>query len=178
MRTLPIGIALFALLIAPALPAGPSAQASNLTWPGPGHGLHWSDRHDPAAARLAITTEDGDVTLLLTERDVVFQLSQSTMRKVHRELRDAEDEQEHWLASTIVTAVTGVVREVLDHSFVSHVRDLRDVSYEHGRLVFTGRNGQELFGDEDDCDSDFSGTFSQRDGERFVREFRRLKAGK
>lgn len=178
MRTIAIGIALFALAAGPAFPTGSVAHASRVTCQGLGKDVHWSDRRDPAGARLAITTEDGDMTLLLTDREVVLQLSDRTFSRVHRKLRDAEDEQDNWLASTIVSTVTEVVLEVLDHSLSCHVRNLRDVSYDDGALVFTGRRGQAVFGDGEVCDSDLGRAFSERDARDFVREFRRLKAGR
>ena len=177
MRTIAIGFALFAFAVAPAFPAGPTAHASSITCSRFGKDVRWSDRRDPAEARFGITTEGGELNLLLTDREVVFQLSERTLRKVRRELRNAREEQDNWLASSIVTAVTGVVREVLDHSMVCRVSDLRDVAYQDGRLVFIGRNGRFVFKD-DDCDSDFSGAFSERDARSFVREFRLLKTGK
>lgn len=179
MRTTAIGIALFAFAVAPALPAGPTAHATSITCNRFGKDVRWADRRDPADARFGITTEGGELSLLLTDREVVLQLSERTLRKVHRELRDAREEQEdNWLASSIVTAVTGVVREVLDHSVVCRVSDLRDVDYREGRLVFIGRGGRLMFEDHDDFDSDFRDAFSERDARAFVREFRLLKAGK
>jgi len=177
MKTVTIGIALLALAASPAFSPGSVAHATSIHCSGMDPYVHWADRCDPTDARVTITTEDGDVTLLLTERDVVMQLSDRTLRKVQRELRDAEDDQDNVLASAIVTAVTATVRELLGHSFVCHVRDLRDVSYEDGRLVFTGRNGRTVFGHADVCDSDVTRAFSERDARSFVREFRRLKAG-
>jgi len=176
MKTTVIGIALIALAVAPGFPSGPAAHATSITCSGLSHS-HWRDRMDPAQARLAITTEDGDVTLLLTDRDVAFQLSERTFGKVQRRLRDAEDDhQDNWLASVIVTTVTSTVREVLDRSFAYHVRDLRDVSYEDGHLVFVSRHGRVVFGGDGCCDSDVTGAFSEEDALHFVREFRRLKA--
>ena len=175
MRTTVIVVALFALALAPGLPSGPAAHATSFTCNGLSH-LHSRDRMDPSRARCAITTEDGDVTLLLTDREVAFQLSERTFGKVRRELQDAEDDQDNWLASIIVTTVTATVREVLDRSFVYHVRDLRDVTYEDRRLVFVSRHGHVVFGDGGCCDSDVTGAFSERDALNFVREFRRVKA--
>ena len=68
MRTTAIGIALLALALSPALPSGPAAHATSFTCKDFRH-LHWRDRLDPGQARFAITTEDGDVTLLLTGRE-------------------------------------------------------------------------------------------------------------
>jgi hypothetical protein len=175
MRRTVIAVALLALSLAPGLPSGSVAHATSLTCSGLSH-VHWRDRMDPSRARCAITTEDGDVTLLLTDRDVALQLSERTFSKVRRELRDAEDDQDNWLASIIVTTVTATVREVLDRSFVYHVRDLRDVTYEDGHLVFVSRRGHVVFGDGGCCDSDVTGAFSERDALKFVREFQKLKA--
>lgn len=176
MRSIATGVALLALAAAPALPTGPAAHATSFTCQGLGRDVQISDRLDPADARFAITTEGGEVTLLLTDHEVAVQLSARTLRRVHRELRDARNEQDHWLASTIVTAVAGAVRQMLDHSFVCDVSDLRDVKYEDGRLVFIGRHGKAMFMDEDGGDSDFCRAFSERDARNFVREFRLVKS--
>jgi hypothetical protein len=177
MRTIATGIALLALTVLPGLPSG-TAHASTVTCCGRSRHVHWTERLDPGDARVAITTQDGDVTMVLTDDDVAIQLSNRTMHRVHRELRDAEDDQDNWFGSAIVTAVTGTVLAVLDHSLVCHVRDLRDVSYVDGRLVFTARDGRSVFGDIDICDTDVTSAFSPRDAESFVREFKRLKAGR
>ena len=186
MKTIATGIALLALTAMPALPPTPSAEAG---FAGPtsctgtvgenrcgrSRYTYWDDRVAPADARLAITTENGEVTLVLTDLDVAIQLSNRTLHRVHRELKDAQDEQDHWLGSAIVTAVTGTVRAVLDHSLSCPVKDC-DVSYVDGRLVFIARDGRAVFDDIEVCDTDVTSAFSKRDAERFVREFRRLKA--
>jgi len=173
MKTVAMGVALLAAAILPALPAGPAANASMVCC---GHYVRWAEHHDPADARLAITTEDGKVTLLLTDRDVAFQLSERTLHKVDRELRDKQDLEDNWLGAAIVTAVVGTVRDLVDNSLECRIRDLRDVSYEDGRLRFIARNGRPVFDDADVCDSDVTSAFSERDARTFVREFRKLKA--
>jgi len=178
MRTPSTAIALFALVALPALFSAPSAQATSFTCSARGDYVHWSDRCDPGDARLAITSEDDQVMLLITDRDVVMQLSNRTLHRVRRELRDAGREQNNVLAAAIVTAVAGTVRELLESSFVCHVSDLRDVTYEDGRLVFTGRNGRQVFGNVHVDDTDVTAAFSERDARRFVREFHRVQAGR
>ncbi len=180
MKTLVIGFALLAVAIAPAPASGPQAHASGFTCNGfPGRDVHFSERRDPTRARIAITSQDGEVTMLLTNREVVLQLSDRTMRHVRRELKDAEEEHEdNWLGSVFVTAVAGTVRELLDHSVSWRVKDLRDVTYEDGCMQFIGRNGKAVLGDEGDCDSDVTHTFSEPDARNFIREFRRVKAGR
>jgi len=175
MKTAAIGFALLALAAAPALPTGPTAEACSISCSEFDHYSRWTHRRDPAEARIAITTEGGEVTLLLTDRDVMFQLSERTLRRVDRKLRDAREDQDNPLADAIAAVVTGTVRELLDHGLACRVRDLRDVRYEDGRLVFIGRDGEEVFDDVDVCDEDLAQAFSERDARDFVREFRRLK---
>jgi hypothetical protein len=171
MRTAATGIALLALALLPALPATPPANACDRY-------VRWTEHHDPDDARLAITSEDGNVTLLLTDREVAVQLSERTLHKVNRELRDKERDQDNVLGSAIVAAVTGTVRELIEKSFECRIRDLRDVSYEDGRLQFIGRNGRPVFERVDINDSDLATAFSERDARRFVSEFREVKSGR
>ena len=176
MRPAAFTVAVLALAALPALPAGPAAHACSISCSGFGQYAHWAERCDPRDVRLGITTEGGEVSLLLTDNDVVFQLSDRTMRKVHRELRDARDEDgESPLVYAFVVAVTSTVREVLDHSVRVHMSDLSDVRYEHGRLMFIGNSGRVILGRAHVGDSDVSRAFSEESGQRFVREFRRLK---
>lgn len=141
--------------------------------------LRWASRHEARGARFAITTDDGKITLVLTDRVVAFQLSDRTMRKLDRELhraRHEDDEDDGVIGEAIKTAVLGTVRSVLDHSAECDVRDLRDVRYEDGRLVFVARGGKRLFDDfEVDDDSVLEG-FDPRDAREFVRQFHRLRS--
>lgn len=178
MRIVAIGLTLLALAAEPALSSRAAAHATSFTCRGLGKDVRWSDRRDPSDARIAITTESGEMMLLLTDRDVVFQLSDRAFRRVSRELKDAKNKQDDVFASVVAAVVTNTVREMLDHSFVCHVRDLRDASYDDGYLVLTGRRGKVVFGDEDGCDSDGMSGFSERDAQAFVREFQRVKAGR
>ena len=177
MRTVAIGLILLALACGPALTCPPAADASGITCGGIGKDVRVSDRHDPDDARLAISTERDEVTLLLTDREVVLQLSDRTMRKVRRELREARDEQDNALASAIATVVTNAVGELLDHSFICRIRDLREATYEDGHLVLIGRHGTVVFGNDNGCDPDGLEGFSEKDALKFVSEFRRVKEG-
>lgn len=173
MKTASLAVALLTLAaLQPALPAGPLARASGFSCCG--DPIHWAARHDAGQARIAITTQDGKVTLLLTPAIVALQLSERTLHKVDRKLRDHED-QDNPLADAIQTAVLETVRELLDHSAECPVRELRDVAYRDGRLVFTTRAGKHIFDDLEVNDSQVMDGFSERDARAFVAEFRQLK---
>jgi hypothetical protein len=167
-----ISAALGLAALAAPLPAHACRHGCNLS----GDHVRWADHHDLAAARYAITTEDGKVTLVLTDDDVAIQLSDRTLHRVRRELKDKEEDEENFLASIIKTVVIGTVGEMIDHSFACPVRKLRDVSYQDGRLVLTDKNGSHVFEDANIDDSDVLASFSEKDARNFVREFHRLKS--
>lgn len=180
MKLAPVLLALLVLLpSAPALARDTGCvRVSHFDCDDP---LRWAARHDDRDARLAITTEDGKVTLLLTDRVVAMQLSNRTMRKLDRELhraRHEDDDDDGPLADAIRTAVIGTVRSVLDHSAECSVREIRDVRYERGRLVIVSRDGERLFEKLEVDDDDVLESFAPADAAAFVREFRRVQSAR
>ena len=172
-----------ALLV--ALPAGavPAQARSCMTF---GHSfdcdepVRWAPRHDLGEARIAIDTQDGKVTLVLTGETIAFQLSDRTMRKVDRELRRARhehDEDGNPIGEAIVAAVTSSVRSLLDHSAECPLAEIRDVRCEDGRLVIVSRDGDRLFEKLELDDRDVLDSFDARDAAAFADEFRRLRSG-
>lgn len=139
--------------------------------------VRWAQRHDADGARVAITSGDGDVALLLTDDVVAMQLSDRTLRKIKRELRHERNEDEdNAFALAIKSAVVASVGSLLDHSAECPIRDLKDVDYRQGRLIFTTENGRRLFDSVHVDDQDVMRGFSENDARLFVREFRRAKA--
>lgn len=139
--------------------------------------VHWRGRHDTRDARLAITTEDGDATLLITGNVVAVQLSDKAMKHMQRKFRDSEDEDsDNPLSQSIKEVVFTAVRSMLDHSAECRIRDIKDVTYEHGRLILTSRDDGTVFANFDVDNDDVMRGFSERDARAFVREFDRVKA--
>jgi hypothetical protein len=137
----------------------------------------WAHRHDPRDARLAITSENGDATLILTDEVAAIQLSDRALHRVYRQLRDdEEDDQDNAFASAIRTAVYSGVRVLLNHSAECPIRDLKDVEVRDGRLHFTTEDGGHIFESITFDDDDVMNAFAERDARAFAREFRRIKA--
>ena len=138
----------------------------------------WSARHDPGDARFAITTRNGEVTLLLTHDVVAMQLSDRTFHHVDRELRKKErdhEDEDNPLAEAISTAIISGVRALLDHSAECPIREVKDVDYRSGELAFTLNDGERLFRHVELDDTNVMQNFSASDARAFVQEFRRLK---
>src|SRR5262249_7359230 len=144
MKESSLVLGISAVLALAALTTAPPALACRHGLNLSGDHVRWADHQNLSEARYAITTEDGKVTLLLTDDDVAIQPSDRTLHRVRRELRDKEEEDDNFLASIIKTVVIGTVGEMIDHSFACPVRKLRDVSYENGRLVLLDKNGSRV----------------------------------
>jgi hypothetical protein len=140
--------------------------------------MRWSKRHDTSRARSAITTRNGKVTLVLTQRVVAFQLSDRTMRKIDRELHRArnQDDGVDAIGDAFKVAALSTVRSLLDHSAECPLDELRDVRYVDGRMEFITRDGDPVFRHLSMDDDDMLEAFDPDDAADFVREFRRLKS--
>jgi hypothetical protein len=178
MKTALLALALLALV--PSGPAlahghrvmGPTLSASCCDPPA-----RWAPRHALDDARLAITTESGGATLLLTREVVAIQLSDRMYHRVCRELKNKEDDDDDgFLGEIIRSAVLRAVREVLNHSAECSIRDVADMAYANGELVITTAEGDRLFEDVDVDDTDVMRDFTEADARAFVREFHRLKS--
>lgn len=177
MKLTPIA---FALMM--AVPAGPAMAGSRCLSNCPFSSsscdkpARWASRHDLRDAVIAITTESGEATLLLSDNVVAMQLSDRTIKKVRKELRESQDENDSGpFGEAIKTVVFSVVRSALNHSIECPIRELRNVEYENGELVFTTEDGDRLFRNVDINDSQVLEDFSENDARAFVREFKRLK---
>ncbi|HVP14612.1 MAG TPA: hypothetical protein VMS88_03650 [Terriglobales bacterium] len=142
---------------------------------GCGSSAFWAPRCAMGRATFAISNEQKTVDLLLDRRDVILQLSDRTMRRIDRELRDDRDRDEGFLANLIKGAVIDGVREMLDHSLRCPLDEVRDARYRDGRLILVTRDRDELFDDLDVDNGDVMASFSEADARAFVAELRRLK---
>jgi hypothetical protein len=131
-------------------------------------------RHSLRDAQIAITTTDNTASFVLTRSVVALQLTERALR----EIRDGDDDdrEDGVFASMIASAVRGTVASVLRHSIEVPVSDLRSVDYRNGRLIFVTEDGERIFEDTEINDTDVTASFSARDAQAFVREFRAMKA--
>lgn len=137
----------------------------------------WAPRHEPDERRFAITTQSGKATLLLTDSVLALQLSDRTMHRIDRELRQKQrDHRDEPLADLLEGAVIGGVRRLLDHSAECPIADIANVRYIDGRLRIEARDGSDLFDKLEMNDERVMRSFSERDALAFEREFRAAKA--
>jgi hypothetical protein len=141
--------------------------------------VRWADRQDLRDSRIAIDTEDGDATLILTDDVVAFQLSDRALKHVNRKLKQKEsavDDEDNPLARSIKAAIFSSVRSLVRHSAECPLTELDDVRYDDGRLIFLTEDGARVFEDIEVNGHDLLDGFSDADAREFVREFRRVKS--
>jgi|SRR6267378_4969963 len=139
--------------------------------------VHLSSRIDARGARLAINTQDGDATLLITDRVIAVQLSDQMLNRIKHKLRDERyEDEDNALAQSIKAVVFAGVRSLLNHSASCRIRDVRDVSYADGHLVILSYDRDEVFADLDVNDDNVMEGFTDHDARAFVDEFRRVKS--
>ena len=172
------GAAALSLLAAPVR-ASEWHGVTAATWGGCDSPARLAPRHDAGSARIAITTDDGAATLILTDDVVALQLSDRTFKHIERRFREEEEEDDGALGAVIKSAVFASVRSVLDHSAECPVRHIRSASFRDGRLEIETDRGRMLFSNVhvSDDEETMSG-FSDRDAEAFVKEFWRVKNGR
>jgi hypothetical protein len=176
MKRTALVLALLALFPASRALAGSCCCSGFPTVVGVCNGpTHFARRHDTNTARRAITTSDGEAVLVLTDQVVAIQLTDKTLHRVGHELKADADDVDNALGHAIKTAVVEVIRDLLDHCAECPIRELRDVDYRDGALVFTTVDGQHVFAHFDVHDRNVMTEFNPDDARAFVRDFRRAK---
>jgi hypothetical protein len=133
-------------------------------------------RHDLRDARFAITTTDDVASLLLTRRVLALQLTDHGLGRIGREMDDDDDDDGGFIGRFVASVVKSSVRSILRRSLEIPIDDVRSVDYRNGRLVITTEDDDRVFDQVEIDDTEVMESFSRRDAEEFVRQFRALKA--
>jgi hypothetical protein len=143
-------------------------DGGDLVRPGPRHSLR--------NAHMAITTTDNTASFVMTREVVALQLTDRMLREVNREMDRDLNEEKGMFASMVANVVRGTVGTVLRRSLEIPIDELRTVDYRGGRLVFVTEDGDRIFENAEVNGTDLTASFSPREAQAFVREFRALKA--
>ena len=174
-------LALSALLLIPAHSAAAQRHGTHIeinddddhgrspARPGP--------RHDLRAARFSMTTTDDVASLLLTRRVVALQLTEHALADIGREIDEDDDNDgdDGFIGRMVASVVKSSVRTILRRSLEIPIDDVRSVDYRGGRLVITTEDGDRVFDQVEVNDTEVMESFSRRDAEEFIRQFRVLK---
>lgn len=177
MKTIALAVALLTLAPAASAIAKDHDDAPRVSMKCCTSPTRWASREDTRDASHVITTDDGEVSLLLMPREVALQLSDRTWRKLDRKLRnERDDDEDNPFADAIKAVVISSVRSMFDHSVQCRIRDIEDVQYTGGRLVITTENGRQLFRRLEVNDRDVMTAFTEQDARAFVRAFKAAKS--
>lgn len=114
---------------------------------------------------VRVTSVDGAVVLALVGDSVRMQLSDSLRRKVQQELDTSSQD---GFGGLVTRSVSGIVGSAMGFVVRVPVREIEDVRYENGKILFETRGSTKIQMSGKDGDGRSSTAFTPADGERFV----------
>ena len=132
----------------------------------------FGDRHDVRDARVAISTRDHSVVLLLLDDVVAMQLSESTMNELDAEKKKKKDT--NFFEDLVVAGVKLAVGKSIEYPIAS----VRTLDYNNGALRVLGADNKPVFTELKVNGTDVLRDFSRTDVTRFANAFRAAKASR
>jgi hypothetical protein len=123
---------------------------------------------------VRITSRDGAVDLMLVGDRIIVGLSDSALEEIREQTDTTALEGDGGFGASIERFVKAKVQTTLAKRFDYPVSDLRDVSYDRGRIVFEYEDGKKfnlLEGAKSD-DQPVLAAFSEEDSRAFVKAVR------
>ena len=129
---------------------------------------------------VRIYNADSSVDLVLQGDRILAGLSPKTIAKVRQEMDTSSDRDTSGFGNMISSIVKKTVANAIGTHVVFPLADIRDVRYEHGRLVFDWTDGgkHQMFGDMNVNGERVSNSFRPEDAQRFIDAVRARKAGR
>lgn len=122
-------------------------------------------------AELAISNQDNSVDLLLTNEAIVFQFTEDYLKGIADDLEGSDEL--HDSASFVQIfkeVVSKSVHTLLDRAIAIPLNEIKQISYENGKIVIISKDDEELFEELEINDKHIMEDFSRRDARRFVAE--------
>jgi len=132
----------------------------------------FGDRHDVRDTRMAISTRDRSVVLLLLDDVVAMQLSDSAMNELDAETKKKKDT--NFLEELVVAGVKLAVGRSIEYPIAS----VRTLDYNNGALRVMGADSKPVFTELKVNGTDVLRDFSRADVTRFANAFRTAKASR
>ncbi|MEX2457250.1 MAG: hypothetical protein WD381_08030 [Balneolaceae bacterium] len=125
-------------------------------------------------AKLAISNRDNSVDLLLTNEAIVFQFTEDYLKEIADDIE--ESDKMHDSASFVQIfkeVISQSVYTLLDRAIAVPLSEIKQISYENGKIIIISTDDEELFEDLEINDKQILEDFSRRDAQRFVAESER-----
>jgi hypothetical protein len=164
MKTIPV-CALVLLLSAGLSYAADEKSGISISFSSDDSRISLGARHAAGDGRVAITTRDGLVTLILLNEVVAVQLTDRALTKTSNRPE----------AGFLEELVVAGVRLALGKAVEFPIANIRSVDLRDGALVLTSDSNQPVFGELKVNGSDVLRDFTPADAARFVTAFRAAK---
>lgn len=167
MKTLAATCALLLLLSTPAF----AKDGISISLNSDDDRTELGDRHDARDARLAITTKDRAVVLMLLDDVVAMQLSDATLDSMESKKKKKD-------TSFFEELVLAGVQLAVGKSVEYPIADIRAIDYTNGALRVIGADNKPVFTEIKVNGSDVLRDFSRADVIRFANAVRAAKSRK
>ncbi|NBC64189.1 MAG: hypothetical protein GVY07_00830 [Bacteroidetes bacterium] len=167
--TLFLSIVAFTLLV---IPSQTAAQHNDIFKGHDDLDADITDRMLHDDAEFAMTTHEGSVDLMLTDKSIVIQFSDRFLSDLDNEIRSEADEASV-LAEVLTSMISSGVNSLLNHALEIPLREIRQVYYKDGTLHIIDYDGEEIFGELEVDDVYIMEDFTRRDALQFVTEAER-----
>lgn len=122
-------------------------------------------------AAFGITNQDNSVDLLLTHDAIVFQFTEDYLKRVADEIEGTDKIQANATFVQIFREVISKsVHTLLDRAIAIPLKEIKQITFENGRIVIINNDDEELFDKFEINDKQVMEDFSRRDARRFVAE--------
>ena len=148
------------------------AQQSGFYFEDNSPNVHIEKRAEHDDSMLIITTKEGSVELLMTDERIIIQFSKTGLNRVTEEIDRSEVDIEEFtlIYDVFKSMLSSGLRTLLNHSLQIPISELKEVSYENGKLKMVTQNNSILFEDVEIGGSFVIEDFTEDDALLFMRE--------
>lgn len=127
------------------------------------------DRLNHRNTEYAMTTREGSVDLMVTDKSILIQFSDRFLDDLNEEIHNEGDfEEASVIADVLKSMVSSGVRTLLDHAISIPLSEIKEVYYSGGTLHIIHYEEGEIFDDLDIDGKKVMDDFSRRDAREFV----------
>lgn len=120
-------------------------------------------------AELSISNQDKSIDLILTNDAIAFQFTENYLSEIADEIEGSDYMHDSAsFAQIFKSVISKSVHSLLDRAISIPLIEIKQISYDSGKIVIINKEGEELFNDFEINDKQIMEDFSKRDAKRFV----------
>lgn len=120
-------------------------------------------------AEFAISNQDKSIDLILTNDAIAFQFTENYLNGIADEIEGSDEMHDSAsFAQIFKSVISKSVHSLLDRAISIPLIEIKQITYDNGKIVIINNEGEELFNNFEINDKQIMEDFSKRDAKRFV----------